>query len=149
MRKRWIGYLLALFALLWAKLPGPQTQRESKPSSKFRVGRRGGIVEISTKAVELPLLSDEITGITVQEVKPLASGRYTADREPLRSDVKVQITKPNTAELHGLNPNMEDLLLRGSGRIAIVTGIVEEERFYKQKEIHAQGKGQGVWEILE
>jgi len=148
MRKRWVGYLLALFALLWARLPGPQTQKESKPSSKIHVSRKGEIVEISTKAAELPLLSDHITGITVQEVKPLASGRYIADGELLRSKVEVKIAKPNIAELRVLNnPDMEDMLLRGSGQIAIVTGVVKEGKLEVEKEFLGKGIRRGEWEI--
>jgi len=73
MRKRWIGYLLVLFALLWAKLPGLSTQEEFP---EFRcegksLMEEGSVLKVSAKATtDLSWLSKRIGGITIQRVKP-------------------------------------------------------------------------------
>jgi len=138
-------WLLAFFKLLWAKLPGPSQTRRSFLFQREKEGE--GIEVYSGEGKIAQFFSDRITGITVQEVKPLAGGRYTADREPLRSRVKVEIKKPDTVELRGLNPDMEDLLLRGSGQIAIATGVVREGKLEVEKEFLGKGTGRGVWKI--
>jgi hypothetical protein len=153
MKKWWVGYLLALFALLWAKLPGPSAQDEPDPSREFRFKRKGiagkdMVFEVSTEAAELPWLSERITGITIQKVKTRPDERYVTDEAPLQSRVKVTVTSPRTAELHNLRPEVREQLLSGTGRHAIVIGSVKEERFDKQEEMIVEGKGQGIWRIL-
>jgi len=153
MKKWWIGYLLALFTLLWAKLPGPSTQEESEPSREFRIKRkstaRGGkLIEISTEAAELSWLPERVEGITIQRVKPQPDGGYIAEEAPLRSRVEVATTSSCTAELHSLRQEVMERLLGGTGHHAIVVGSVEEGRFNKQAEMIVEGKGKGIWRIL-
>jgi hypothetical protein len=136
-------WLLAFFNLLWAKLPGPSVVQRG-----FLFRKKGKGIEVFDSDGQISqLFPDRITGITVQEVKPLAGGRYTADREPLRSTVEVEITKPDTAKLRDLNSEVEDVLLKGSGQIAIVTGVVKKGKLEVEKEFLGKGIGRGAWEI--
>jgi len=152
MRKWWVGYLLALFALLWARLPGPSSQEEPDPSSEFRCKHidteRGTAIEVSTEVRRIPWLSERITGITIQKVKPGLGGWYTAEKAPLRSRVEVKVTSPGIVELHGLGLDVGERLLSGAGHYAVVMGSVEERRFNKQEEMIIEGKGDGTWRIL-
>jgi hypothetical protein len=154
MRKRWIGYLLALFTLLWAKLPGPSAQEEPDPSREIRckhigMTEKGVTVEISTEAARLPCLSERITRITMQKVQPQLGGRYAAKEAPLKSsNIKVVVTSPRTVELHDLRPEVGERLTSGTGHYAIVTGIEEKRRFDKREDMLVMGKGQGIWRIL-
>jgi len=138
-------WLLIFFKLLWAKLPGPS---QTQPSFLFQREKEGEGIEVYSGEGKIgQFFSPQITGITIQEVKPLAEGKYTADREPLRSKVEIKITKPDTARLSGLNSDIEDLLLRGSGQIAIVTGVVKEGRLEVENEFLGKGTGRGTWEL--
>jgi hypothetical protein len=149
MIRRWVGCLLALFALLWAKLPGLSTQEEPQPSSEFRFKRKGESIEISTEAANLSWLSEQIGGITMQEVERRPDGSVAPAGDPLRSLVEVKMTSPGIAELRGLTLKAEERLLSGTGHYTIVTGIVKEGRFHKQRDMLVKGKGRGTWEILK
>jgi hypothetical protein len=139
--------LLASLKLLWAKLPGP---RQARGGILFEHTEKKGRIKVFSPDGNInQVFPPQITGVTVQKVKPQADGRYTADGKLLQSNAKVKIRKPDTAELRDLSSEVKGLLLSGSGQIAVVTGIVKGKRFNKQKEIYARGKGRGRWEIVK
>jgi hypothetical protein len=152
MRKWWVGYLLALFALLWAKLPGPSAQEEPDPSREFRCKHidteKGVAIEVSTEVRRILWLSKRTKGITIQKVEPRPDGWYAAEEAPLKSRIEVNVTSPYTVELHGLKPEIGERLTSGIGHYAIVTGTVEKGQFGKQEDMIVEGKGQGTWRIL-
>ena len=146
-RRHWMWgiWLLAVHKLLWAKLPGPSQARRGLLLRK-KEGEEG--VEVFDGQGQIAqFFSDQITGITVQQVNPRSGAKYTAGSGILRSRVRVKITRPDTAELGSLAPEVEDLLTSGSGQIAIVTGTVEEGKLEVESEFLAKGIGHGTWEI--
>jgi hypothetical protein len=141
-----ICWLCSLFC--GPNCPARRPRRNQSPPNKLRVRRRGGIVEISTRAAKLPWLSERTTRITIQKVERRTDGWYAAEEVPLRSRVRVKVTSPGIAKLHGLGREVKERLLSSTGSHAIVIGSVEEGRFQKQGDMIVEGKGQGIWRIL-
>ena len=154
MIKRWIGYLLALLALLGARLPGPSAGEWVAPSREIRFrykDRRGKTItlEVDTEAVQLPAFSEPVTGIRIQKVEPAPDGMgYVAVGSPLKSRTKVAVQSSYDAELR-LRSEVGEHLLNGTGYYAITTGYVVEKHFYGQETMIVEGKGLGRWKILE
>lgn len=156
MRKQWIGYLLALFALLWAKLPGPSVLGKPKPYFQVKPSDKAGeseTVEVSTRTPNLQWLPAQSERITIQKAKRRPGGWRPAEGVPLRSPVKVTFPSPGSAKLHDITPEVKERLLSGTGHYAIVLGkeekVGEETRFHKLEDMIVEGKGQGIWKILE
>jgi hypothetical protein len=136
MIKRWMGFLLALLALLWARLSGPSTPSRAKPSDKFRCRLKSGsgddaVVEVSTNAASLSLFSAQ-AGIMI-EVQPQVGQPISANW------ATVAMQAPNKAELSGLESEVSQVLLSGAGTYTFTIGA---------KKATVKGNGQGSWEIL-
>jgi len=154
MIKRWIGYLLALLALLGARLPGPSAGEWVAPSREIRFrykDRRGRTItlEVGTEAMQLPAFSEPVTGIIIQKVEPAPDRMgYVAAGSPLKSRAEVKVESPYAAEWR-LRSEVGEQLLSGTGYYAITTGDVVEKHFYGRETMIVEGKGLGRWKILE
>lgn len=150
MIRRWIGTILTLFALLWAKLPG-QSDPDDNPARGFRIKRKGptGDAFLFSSEASEPLLSEQTAGIAAQRVKPEPNGWSFAEDTPRNSRVQVRMTSPSEAEVHVSSPEMRDVLASGVGQYAIVTGIERDGELVRQDEVIAESRGSGEWRILK
>ena len=142
MRRRGIGYLLSLFALLWARLPGPSAQREEGFECRLEPD---GVKIVSLKK---PWLESRTTGITLQRLRRTPDG-YVAEEEPLKSLVEVENVSTRIAIMRNLREDLKGRLLKGEGLHALVTGSVQGEEFIKLEDMLIEGDGRGRWKIIE
>jgi len=146
-RKHWtpVGFLLVFLKLLWAKLPGPSQTRRRLLLTKKEESEEVEVFDSHGQISQF--FSDRTTGLVAQEVKPSTSGGYAAGSRLVRSRVEVKITRPDTAKLSKLAPEVGALLTSGSGQIAIVIGTEAEGKLEVEREFLGEGIGRGTWEM--
>ena len=142
MRRRGIGYLLSLFALLWARLPGLSAQKE------FDFECELDLDDVKIISLKKPWFRPLTRGITLQRLRRTPGG-YVAEEEPLKSLVEVEDVSPGIAILRNLRKDLKKRLLNGVGPHALVTGSVQGEEFIKLEDMLIEGDGRGRWKIIK
>jgi len=157
MKPKQLAGLSAVFPFLWAgfgRLPGPPTGEYGVLPSQafectFKEAKDKGFVQVQTEAVEFTWLSEDIRGITMQEVEYCNGDYYAREESPAKSLVRVEMISYNTACLYDLDPEIEYRLLQGVGYFSLVTAYLDRSRneLVKDREMVVEGDGRGAWTV--
>lgn len=157
MKLKWMENLVLFLFLLGtktARFPGPTTNEpEDLPSRNFSCSRKldltGPSIEISTEAVNIPWISQETRGISIQKVTSQDGQYFASEVQPVRSVVNISIVQPNRIKVQGATSELQERLTHGNGEYALVTSRANDNVLNKESQILIEGNGSGKWKIRQ